>query len=106
MSLLEPIDSVTMTVDDEYVGAVMTDLRAGAGRVVGTEPAEASGRTVVHAEVPQTEITRYAIDLRSVSHGTGTVHQVPARLRLHAGGAGQAAGQRVGASLTSGGSRP
>jgi elongation factor G len=27
---------------------------------------------VVRAEVPQTEITRYAIDLRSVSHGTAT----------------------------------
>ena len=29
-----------------------------------------SGRTTITAEVPQSEITRYAIDLRSVSHGT------------------------------------
>jgi elongation factor G len=26
----------------------------------------------VRADVPQVEITRYAIDLRSLSHGTGT----------------------------------
>ena len=32
---------------------------------------EQKGRTIVHAEVPQTELSRYAIDLRSVSHGTG-----------------------------------
>ncbi|MFS8544304.1 MAG: hypothetical protein LOD91_10775, partial [Limnochordales bacterium] len=31
-----------------------------------------AGRTLVRAEVPQLEITRYAIDLRSMSHGTGT----------------------------------
>ena len=37
---------------------------------MGTEP-DTSGRTTVTAEVPATEITRYAIDLRSVSHGAG-----------------------------------
>jgi elongation factor G len=31
-----------------------------------------AGRTLVRAEVPQLETTRYAIDLRSLSHGTGT----------------------------------
>jgi elongation factor G len=30
------------------------------------------GYTVIHAEVPQHELSRYPIDLRSVSHGTGT----------------------------------
>ena len=44
---------------------------AATGQVVGTEPAAEKGRTIVHAEVPQTELSRYAIDLRSVSHGTG-----------------------------------
>jgi len=69
-TLLEPVDAVRVVVADEHVGAVMTDLQTRRGRVVGTEP-DADGRTTVHAEVPQTEITRYAIDLRSVSHGTG-----------------------------------
>jgi elongation factor G len=70
VTLLEPVDSVSVVVADEYVGAVMTDLQTRRGRVVGTEP-DTSGRSTIKAEVPQTEITRYAIDLRSVSHGTG-----------------------------------
>ena len=40
---------------------------------------------------PQVELSRYPIDLRSVSHGTGLVHPVAAPLRLHARRAGQAA---------------
>ncbi len=71
VSLLEPIDHVDITVGDEHLGAVMSDLRGRRGHVLGTEPAEVSGRTVVHAEVPQVELSRYPVDLRSVSHGTG-----------------------------------
>jgi elongation factor G len=40
--------------------------------VTGTEPIGAGGRSLVRAEVPEIEVTRYAIDLRSLSHGTGT----------------------------------
>jgi elongation factor G len=71
VSLLEPMDELAVSVSDEYVGSVMSDLSTRRGRVTGTEPVGA-GRTVIRAEVPQTEITRYAIDLRSLSHGTGT----------------------------------
>ena len=39
--------------------------------MAGTEPV-GTGRTLVRAEVPETEVVRYAIDLRSLSHGTGT----------------------------------
>ncbi|HEX7106445.1 MAG TPA: elongation factor G-like protein EF-G2 [Acidothermaceae bacterium] len=70
--LLEPVDEVSVLVDDEYVGAVMSDLSGRRGRVAGTEPVGSGGRTLVRAEVPQVEVTRYAIDLRSLSHGTGT----------------------------------
>ena len=69
--LLEPVDEVNVLVGDDYVGAVMSDLSSRRGRVTGTEPVGV-GRTLVHAEVPEVEITRYAIDLRSLSHGTGT----------------------------------
>jgi elongation factor G len=71
VALLEPMDELAVSVSDEYVGSVMSDLSTRRGRVTGTEPVGA-GRTVIRAEVPQTEITRYAIDLRSLSHGTGT----------------------------------
>jgi elongation factor G len=39
--------------------------------VLGTEPV-GRGRTMVRAEIPELEITRYAIDLRSMSQGTGS----------------------------------
>jgi elongation factor G len=76
VTLLEPVDAVSLVVADEYVGAVMTDLQMRRGRVMGTEP-DTSGRTAVTAEVPAAEVTRYAIDLRSVSHGTGTFTRTP-----------------------------
>jgi elongation factor G len=69
--LLEPVDELSVLVDEEYVGAVMSDLSSRRGRVLGTEPV-AGGRTLVKAEVPELELTRYAIDLRSMSHGTGS----------------------------------
>jgi elongation factor G len=69
--LLEPVDEVSVLVADDYVGAVMSDLSSRRGRVLGSE-AIAGGRSLIKAEVPQLEITRYAIDLRSMSHGTGT----------------------------------
>ncbi|MCG5218789.1 elongation factor G-like protein EF-G2 [Streptosporangium sp. KLBMP 9127] len=72
--LLEPVDEVSVLVADDFVGSVMSDLSARRGRVLGTEPV-GTGRTLVRAEVPELEITRYAIDLRSMSHGTGSFHR-------------------------------
>jgi elongation factor G len=69
--LLEPVDEIAVLVDDDYVGAVMGDLSSRRGHVIGTEPV-GRGRTLVRGEVPQLEVVRYAIDLRSMSHGTGT----------------------------------
>jgi elongation factor G len=72
VSLLEPVDLVEVVVGDDYVGAVMADLRGRRAQVQGTAPADLDGHTVVRAEVPQHELSRYPIDLRSVSHGSGT----------------------------------
>ncbi|WP_028646843.1 elongation factor G-like protein EF-G2 [Nocardiopsis sp. CNT312] len=72
LAKLEPVDAVSVEVDEAYLGAVMGDLAARRGRVVGTEPAP-GGRTVVRAEVPELEITRYAVELRSLAHGTGVL---------------------------------
>jgi elongation factor G len=69
--LLEPVDEVSVLVADDYVGAVMSDLSSRRGRVLGTEPVP-GGRTLVKSEIPELELTRYAIDLRSMSHGTGS----------------------------------
>ena len=69
--LLEPVDEMEVLVADEYVGPIMSDLTSRRGRVQGSQ-AVPGGRTMIKAEVPQLEITRYAIDLRSMSQGTGT----------------------------------
>ncbi len=69
--LLEPVDEVSVLVADDYVGGIMSDFPSRRGRVIGTEPV-GRGRTMVKAEVPELEIIRYAIDLRSLSHGTGS----------------------------------
>jgi elongation factor G len=69
--LLEPVDLVSVLVPDDLVGAVMSDLSGRRGRLLGNEPV-GEGRTLVKAEVPQVEITRYSIDLRSLSHGTAS----------------------------------
>jgi elongation factor G len=71
VQLLEPIDEVDVLIDDDFVGAVMGDLSVRRARVLGTEPV-GRGRTLVKAETPQLELVRYATDLRSLSHGTGT----------------------------------
>jgi len=71
IALLEPVDEVLVLAPDEYVGAVMSDLSGRRGRVTGSEGVGA-GRTKITAEVPGLELTRYAIDLRSLAHGTAT----------------------------------
>ncbi|MFJ4780256.1 elongation factor G-like protein EF-G2 [Streptomyces sp. NPDC088762] len=76
--LLEPVAELAVLVPDEYVGPVMSDLAGRRGRVVGTEQAD-PGRTRVRAEIPEIEIGRYAIELRSVSHGTGRFARAYAR---------------------------
>ncbi|MFJ3233063.1 elongation factor G-like protein EF-G2 [Streptomyces sp. NPDC086787] len=76
--LLEPVAEIGVLVGDDYVGAVMSDLSGRRGRVLGTEQV-GSGRTVVRAEVPEFEISRYAVDLRSLSHGTARFTRAYAR---------------------------
>ncbi|OMB84284.1 elongation factor G-like protein EF-G2 [Mycolicibacterium conceptionense] len=78
VDLLEPIDDVTVVVPDDLVGAVMSDLAGRRGRVLGTDKAD-DDRTMVKAEIPEVELTRYAIDLRSLSHGAGAFTRAFAR---------------------------
>jgi elongation factor G len=76
--LLEPVDEVSIRVPDAFVGAVMSDLSGRRGRVLGTEPvaaadgSTANDKTLVRAEVPATELVRYAVELRAMTSGAGT----------------------------------
>ncbi|MFJ4284252.1 elongation factor G-like protein EF-G2 [Paenarthrobacter nicotinovorans] len=70
IQLLEPVSSVVISVPEEYVGAVMSDLSGRRGRVNGTNAAEGEG-TEILAEVPDQELLRYAVELRALTAGTG-----------------------------------
>ncbi|MGO4418386.1 elongation factor G-like protein EF-G2, partial [Streptomyces sp. MCAF7] len=59
-------------------GYPLVDLSGRRGRVVGTEQS-GGGQTLIRAEVPEIEIGRYAVDLRSLSHGTGRFNRSYAR---------------------------
>ena len=95
-SLLEPVDEIAVLVPDDLVGTVMSDLSGRRGRVLGSEPV-GDDRTLVRAEVPQIEITRYAIDLRAFSHGCRVVQPEVRPLRADAG---QPGGQVQGVIVT------
>ncbi|MGK3650511.1 elongation factor G-like protein EF-G2 [Pseudarthrobacter enclensis] len=70
IQLLEPVSAVSITVSDEHVGAVMSDLSGRRGRLTGTT-SSGEGLTDISAEVPDQELLRYAIDLRALTAGTG-----------------------------------
>lgn len=75
LRILEPIEEVCVSVNGQYIGAVLSDLPARRGRVTGTEPVDAehpSSRSLIRADVPSIELVRYAAVLRSLTAGTGT----------------------------------
>jgi elongation factor G len=67
--LLEPIVKLKVTVPDNYTGDIMSDLNNKRGRVMGMMPE--GGYNTIEAEVPQAEVLRYAIDLKSITQGRG-----------------------------------
>ncbi len=83
--MLEPISRMEITVPSDYQGDVMGDLSSRRGQVQGTE-AVANGMQRIIANVPTSEIMRYAVDLRSISHGWGSFkvqHDQYAELPAH-----------------------
>ncbi len=72
--LLEPIFKVSLTVPEEFVGAVMGDLSARRGQIMGVD---SDGHfQIVHAQVPQKELHRYSTTLRSLTSGRGRHEEV------------------------------
>jgi elongation factor G len=68
-TILEPFLDVRIVVPQEYMGDVMGDISSRRGRVQGMEAVD--GDQVINAQVPAAEMRRYAMDLRSLSHGRG-----------------------------------
>lgn len=69
--LLEPIMNLTVYVETAYLGDIMSDLSSRRGRILGQSQL-ANGIEEIRAQVPHKELLRYAIDLRSMTSGTGS----------------------------------
>ena len=68
--LLEPFMKLEVFVENEYLGSILSDLSSKRGRVLGQEE---KGHVVsVKAEVPMAELRNYAIELKSMTSGTGS----------------------------------
>ncbi len=70
VALLEPIVQLAVTVPESFTGDIMGDLNAKRGKIQGMEQV-GGGKQVINALVPQAEVARYVIDLRSMTGGRG-----------------------------------
>ena len=70
VEVLEPISEIRIQVPAVHHGDVLGDLNSRRAQVLGT--ATEDDITTVRALVPTAEVLRYAIDLRSLSGGSGT----------------------------------
>jgi len=69
--LLEPVMNLTVFIDEQYLGDVLSDISSRRGKVQGQENM-GGGIIEIKGQVPQAELLRYAIDLRSITSGTGS----------------------------------
>ena len=70
-TILEPIMTVTITVPENNMGDVMSDINTKRGRVLGMASL-GNGMQQITANVPQAEMLHYATDLRSITQGRGS----------------------------------
>ena len=68
--LLEPVVEANIRVPEKYLGDIMSDINGRRGRILGTEPDD--GYQKVRAAVPEHEMLRFALDLRSITQGRGS----------------------------------
>ena len=73
--ILEPIMKVAVVVPDDYMGAVIGDITARRGNILGQIPR--NGSTQIDANVPLSEMFGYATDLRSKTQGRGQYSMEP-----------------------------
>lgn len=76
--LLEPILTVTATVNDEAMGDVIGDINKRRGRVLGMTPS-GDGSQEILAEVPESEMSTFSTAMRQMTQGRGSFTTVFAR---------------------------
>ena len=69
--LLEPVMKLKVYVNEDNMGDILSDMSSRRGRVLGQDSI-GGGIQLIEAEVPQSELLRYSIDLRSMTSGTGS----------------------------------
>ncbi|MEI6512283.1 MAG: elongation factor G [bacterium] len=69
-TLIEPVMLLDVIVPEVFLGDVISDLNGRRGRPLGMESI-GGGRQRVRANVPQSEMMKYALDLRSLTRGRG-----------------------------------
>ena len=67
--LLEPIMKLKIGIPEAYLGDIMGDMNKRRGRILGIDLVD--NMQVVNAEAPQSELQKYATDLRSMTQGRG-----------------------------------
>ncbi len=72
--LLEPIVKVDVIIPEEYTGTVIGDFNKRRGLIMGMEMVNEKEQQV-SAEVPMSEMMRYATELRSFTQGRGSYSQ-------------------------------
>ena len=75
VALLEPIVQLSVVVPESFTGDIMGDLNAKRGKIQGMEQI-GGGKQRINALVPQGEVARYVIDLRSMTGGRGAFTMV------------------------------
>ena len=69
--LLEPIETLSVTVPDSYTGDIMGDLNKRRGRVLGMQPMQGGWQTIT-ADIPMSSLYGYCTVLRSLTGGQGS----------------------------------
>ncbi|MCO1600355.1 elongation factor G [Desulfosporosinus nitroreducens] len=69
-TLLEPVVEIEVRVPEVFMGDVIADLNGKRGKVLGMDASQKNPS--IRAHVPQAEMMRYAIDLRSLTQGKGS----------------------------------
>lgn len=75
--LLEPMVALTVRAPMDAQGDVMGDIASRRGQVTGTSMSETGDDVIVTARVPASELDRYLMDLRAMTHGLGEMSTVP-----------------------------
>ena len=69
--LLEPIGYLKVYIPEDIMGDIIGDINKRRGQIMGMGESDKPGLNMVEAEVPMSEMFKYATDLRSMSQGRG-----------------------------------